>query len=400
MNEVSPQIFGRKNHIFAALERSGYTIQDLLPAFPGESEELVRQRLDDNALRYRRTVERFGYLGTRECVSKFFNVVSGRFRRSPRAPVVNASETGHIHCYGGSTTAGHNVGDDETYPHYLEEILRTEDSSVRVLNFGAGNHTNLHSSLHLLDHCLSGRIPKVALMLNGLNDMIYINSSSDGALEFLDTALFLSQHSPGQNTPIGEISGLMPKLGLGTQNEPTGTELPDGDVTMLASALEELRHRMCAALAIRDFCSAQWGVKVLNYWEPTPYLHCTSEQDPLRLLRSNNPALAHVEKLAEATSSAWLGEIFGIDVICNLSDCGQSSLSGQLYVDEFHGSPLMNQQIARVVAEHLGHLGTVTSLSHQVSGAPKVGGRAARPDRKVRETSRHAPQKPDLYPLW
>ena len=72
--------FLRENPIFKLMERSGHHPAELSPAFPKMSVEEIITMLKDNRFGLRRTVERFGYLGIRECRSKNFNVDSVGYR--------------------------------------------------------------------------------------------------------------------------------------------------------------------------------------------------------------------------------------------------------------------------------------------------------------------------------
>jgi hypothetical protein len=362
-----------------------------MTAFPSEDEGEVVQRLKDNALRYRRTVERFGYLGTRECSSKYFNITSARSRRAPSAPTLDpARVSGRIHCYGGSTTHGVNVGDEETWPHLLEVNLRKVDDHTRVLNFGAGAHTSLHSSLHLLDHCLQGRVPTVAIFFNGLNDCIYAHLDPDGALPFLDLALELSQHEPGTETPIGELTSLIPRMG-------------EGDAASMAdlrAAIDEqdvldlLRERFAVAAGIRDLCARQWGVHIVQFWEPTPFVACRLDQELVPRLRDSSEILHRAAATARLVARVGVSEVLQTDAIVDLTSFGQDQLEGPLFLDEYHATPRLNCAIATQIGTHLE-------------------GGASRPSRRARlwwprakdNVSRaRTPQPPArddlLYPLW
>ncbi len=168
------------------MESSGHRPADLSPAFPGFSVDEIVLMLKDNRFGLRRTVERFGYLGIRECRSKYFNIYKSGYRMNGANSVVS-NDGYRIHCYGGTSTLGANVADNQTISAFLELQLNKK-VKVNVFNFGAGNHTSLQSSLRLLDHVLSGRIPKLAILLNGFIDVSY-SAGADGILEFLDQVI-------------------------------------------------------------------------------------------------------------------------------------------------------------------------------------------------------------------
>ena len=376
--------FRRENAIFEGLQLHGYAVRDLVPAFPGSSEDEIRQRLLDNALRYRRTVERFGYLGTRECESRYFNVSSERYRRSPSAPSVDAASDVLTHCYGGSTTAGHNVGDDETWPHYLEQLLRRDNPAERVLNYGAGNHTSIHSALHLLDHCLSGRAPSRAIFFNGFNDCFYATGNPDGALMFLDAALELSQHTPGVEVPIGQIADMVPRLSdrrnigeIALREDSSG---PD------QLAIVQSRYRVAAK--IHEICEELWGVRVLRFWEPSPFVFCRPDQDLVPRLRLGSPTLQQTASLLKQVAAKGARRAMGVRDVVDLSAIGQEQIPDPLFLDEAHATPALNRLIAARIESHCDR--TQRAIRRRVGRRSSTG---------IRYSSRPDPES-DLYPMW
>ena len=144
--------FVRNHTIFELMEQTGHKIAELSTAFPNKSLAEIEEILFDNRLSLRRTYERFGYLGIRECSSKNFNIRSDG-ARSNGAKKTSNPDVYKVHCYGGSTTVGDGVADDQTISAYLESKLNSRSKTkVAVFNYGAGNHTSLHSTLRLLDH--------------------------------------------------------------------------------------------------------------------------------------------------------------------------------------------------------------------------------------------------------
>jgi len=382
---VNQEKFLRRNAIFDALVEHGYTTQNLLPAFPGVLESEVVQRLEDNSLRYRRTVERFGYLGTRACTSRYFNVASAGYRRALSA-TNRKPELGQIHCYGGSTTAGHNVGDEETWPHHLEAVLSREFKTVQVMNFGAGNHTSTHASLCLLDHCLRGLVPRIAIMFTGLNDCIYAIDDPDGALSFLDKALFLSQHSPGMETTIGAIRELIPARGKSLH--------PGRTAAMARRSTQELidivRTRYRVSTGIQAICESVWGVTIVRFWEPSPFTGCQPEQDLVPKLREGKPTLASAGKALRSICEVGPERVLGVSEVVDLTEIGQDVTDFPLYLDEVHATPAFNRLIAENIAERLSERRTrklLLSMSEQA-------------EQKKTSDYEGGGSSTELYPLW
>ena len=345
IRRVAQKDFLKENPIFFLMERSGHNPAELSSAFPEISVEEIILMLRDNRLGLRRTVERFGYLGIRECRSEYFNINKNGNRSNGRNSVV--SDDGYqVHCYGGSTTVGQNVADDQTISAFLELRLRKR-LNVNVFNFGAGNHTSLHSSLRLLDHVLSGNIPDLAIFLNGFNDCSYAAGGSDGILKFLDQVLEGSQEPKGRASKLEDFVGLIPEGSSTTTNIQT-TNYEDDDYL-----LNVVRTHYATSVSIQNFVAENFGVKVLRFIEPTPYLHCRTEQFLLPRISSGNIRFELVKRLYHLIGSHGCAKVFGGANLVSLVDIGQDRTSYPLYVDEAHFSPKFNELIADKMSAHV-----------------------------------------------
>jgi len=111
------------NIIFDQTSKSGYRIEDLYAAFPGSSFLEIRQRLLDTSLGLLRSVERFGHLGMQPGKSNYMNIDKFGNRHVPSLRSLasweffdDKSKSTFVNVYGGSSTLGAHVGDDETFP--------------------------------------------------------------------------------------------------------------------------------------------------------------------------------------------------------------------------------------------------------------------------------------------
>ena len=342
---MSQEDFIRENPLFFLMERSGHQPAELGPAFPGLSVEEIRSVLHDNRFGLRRTVERFGYLGIRECKSDYFNVGKNGGRSNGPNSVVS-TDGYQVHCYGGSTTVGQNVADNQTISAFLESQLRKK-LNVNVFNFGAGNHTSLHSSLRLLDHVLSGNIPDLAIFLNGFNDCSYSAGGADGILQFLDLVLEASQDSKTRATKLEDFVDLIPQ-GSSTVNsiKTTGYETDE----QLAN---DVRTSYATSVSVQKFVSKYFGVKILRFIEPTCFLNCRPEQFLLPRIGSGNIRLELVRRLYDLIGNHGCKKVFGNEDFISLVDIGQERLPHPLYVDEAHFSPSFNEYIAQEISSHV-----------------------------------------------
>lgn len=337
--------FIRENPIFFLMESSGHRPADLSPAFPGLSVDEIVLMLKDNRFGLRRTVERFGYLGIRECRSKYFNIHKSGYRLNG-ANSVESNDGHQIHCYGGSSTLGANVADNQTISAFLESQLQKK-VKVNVFNFGAGNHTSLHSSLRLLDHVLSGHIPELAIFLNGFNDVSYSAGGADGILQFLDQVLEKSQDSDAQASKLQDFIKLIPQGNSKIQNYSLEGHETNEDLC------NNVATQYAASVSIQNFIAKSFGVKILRFIEPSIFLSCHNHQRLLPRISSGNIRLKLVERLYNVIGDHGCKKVFGNHDYISLVDTGQGLLHFPLYVDEAHFTPQFNAHIAEKISAEI-----------------------------------------------
>jgi lysophospholipase L1-like esterase len=89
----------------------------------------------------------------------------------------SAVKTRHrIACIGGSTTYCVHVGDDQTWPFYLDQLLQPD---YEVLNFGIPGHSSVEHT-KLLPMVLARYSPDVVVFQMGLNDLRNMNLADPG----------------------------------------------------------------------------------------------------------------------------------------------------------------------------------------------------------------------------
>lgn len=98
-----------------------------------------------------------------------YNIDDNGFRSSAGTRDVFASfnaEANNVFAFGGSMTFGHGVKDAETWPAQLQKLL----PAAKIYNVGQGGASS-HEELFLLVQLLSeGKVPKVALFVDGGNE--------------------------------------------------------------------------------------------------------------------------------------------------------------------------------------------------------------------------------------
>jgi len=358
----------------------GHEISDLQPAFPGRDISEIEKILDDNRLGLRRCYESFGYLGIRQCESQFFNVKSDGSRSTGREKF-EAENFCRIHSYGGSTTLGENVPDSETISAHLEKILSSKyHDGCLVSNFGAGNHTSLHSSLRLLFHCLSGNAPDIAIFLNGYNDLFFSGGGEDGIANLFDQLLLYSQDSSRHAVKVSDLISQIPTfVRLDTE------EQFDFSRELVSKCFKNIGQRYGTALAIQNFIEKTFHTRVMRFIEPSVAVYCRTDQNVLPKFFDFGSRRKITNQLYRELGSIGLKQVFGKNVI-SLISFGQDKFKFPLFIDGMHFTPQMNQILAVKICEHI---------------KPKwIKPKAMREPRAVKWSEVSELTNPDNYPLF
>ena len=87
------------------------------------------------------------------------------------------SKNFNIFLFGGSTTFGYGVSDNQTIASYLQEYLtKNTDSNICVYNFGRGYYYLTQERILYEQLLTSGFVPDLAIFIDGLNDLAFNNN--------------------------------------------------------------------------------------------------------------------------------------------------------------------------------------------------------------------------------
>jgi hypothetical protein len=115
---------------------------------------------------------------------QYVNVTEQGFRvNPPQGPWPIDPKNFNIFVFGGSTTFGYGVADDQTIPFYLQSRLAKSnhgDRRICVYNFGCAYYDSTQERI-LFEQLLQSRVkPDLALFIDGLNDFYF----ASGVLPF------------------------------------------------------------------------------------------------------------------------------------------------------------------------------------------------------------------------
>ncbi len=309
---------------------------------PAEIEELLRET-------WQREYVYSPFVQHREAPARgrFVNVAPQGFRRSAdQGPWPPSPESLNIFVFGGSTTFGYGVADDETVPSRLQQALARPacGGSVRVYNFGRGNYYSEQERVLFEDLLLAGVVPQVALFIDGLNEW-------KEEPKFSARLSYLMGESEGRraaralkNLPAIELLRWL----RGDRSADGGAGAGDGERRLAELAVDRwLRGRRLV-----EAVAAEFGVLPLFVWQPVPTWEYRLESHlfaaeaaqslarhgPLRLGYEMMDGLrAAAPELQEGSNFLWLADL-------------QRGRTEPLYVDAAHYTVAFSEEIAGRIA--------------------------------------------------
>lgn len=251
-----------------------------------------------------------------------------------------------VFVFGGSTTFGTAVADDETLPAQLGQVLKNAGKDVQVFNFGAPSYYSTQERIALERLLTNGTRPDVAVFVDGLSDFQACQFPDRTAWsERIEQATLVAARLP----LTGELAVRSNLLGLGRWligDEPA--EAPnraalcssDADVDKVIRRLDTNR-RIIAAMADR------LGFKALFVQQPVPTFHYDNSK---RAVPVNTDLLAH--HLNSAKGYPRMVEMRAAGQLLTDNTLWLTDLepaSGNAYVDTVHYSPRFNRTLAEAI---------------------------------------------------
>jgi hypothetical protein len=273
LKDVSNDAYGGSTRV---LER--YPLPVLATAYPGYSQDDVRTLLHetwDHTLEF----QPFAQVKERARTGKWVNVDPNGFRRSANnGPWPPDARNTNIFMFGGSTTFGYGVADNETIASHLQDHLAKKTQSprdVKVYNFGVGYYYSTQERVLFCTLLTHGFVPDIAVFIDGVNDFAFIEDRP----VFSNT---LSAVMNGASIERGEIlEGPLSWLPmsrfarwtstrLGWQQAPTRESSPSEKRDEKQDKFSEVIRRYFANKRLSESAARAYGVKPVFVWQPAP----------------------------------------------------------------------------------------------------------------------------------
>jgi hypothetical protein len=200
---------------------------------------------------------------------KYVNITKAGYRKSTgQAPWPPEKDRIVIFVFGGSTTFGYGLPDEQTLPSYLQEAFSQHaKKTVAVYNFGVGYYYLTQERIRFEKLLLDGYIPDIAIFVDGINEEFCVHdkpwnrkgvgTAPPQGREALTTFLaFL------RSLPITRAAHYVKQQFLSGDE---GYSLPSEEAIQLHLRKFWVNQTMIRALG-REF-----GVTPVFVWQPSPF---------------------------------------------------------------------------------------------------------------------------------
>jgi hypothetical protein len=305
-------------------------------SYPDMNKSNVDQMLHESTSRTY-IFEPFVQFRERPYKGKYFNVHEAGFRvgknQGPWPPV---NENHNIFIFGGSTTFGYGLPDDQTIGSHLQEILRKTDSSVAVYNFACGSYYSTQEKILFQELLAEGLRPDKAIFIDGLNDFYYYNNEPHFTPQLRDLVAGKDKSNQLLNKyPLTRVAVAL------VGNDPIVDEKP------VIPVVDDILHRYLQNKMQIESISSKLDIETLFVWQPVPTFGYEQSLHPFavggygghELTSEGYPVMDTMRKTRD------LGENFLW--AANLHD----GLDRPLYVDKIHYNSEFSQLLAKAVSK-------------------------------------------------
>lgn len=294
---------------------------------------------------------------------RFVNVDAHGFRVTKnQGPWPPDSANLNVFLFGGSTTFGYGVADDQTLASYLQETLAAVlEREIRVYNFARGYYYSTQERILFQEVLVAGLVPDLAIFVDGLNDFYHaaneplftdrfrslVQHETASSLKSLALATSLGRVVRGFGRKLAPSAPAEEAAAQGLTDSPDGTGRPaDGGSPMSVEVVERYlaNKRMIEAVA------EPFGVTPIFVWQPVPTHEYDLQYHPFAVggfegHGASEQGYAYMAERVEANPLSdnflWLAGI-------------QKDEKQALYVDKVHYTAAFTRTLATRIAGLIG----------------------------------------------
>ena len=307
--------------------------------------------------------EPFTELRERPFHGRFVNVDENGFRWSKgqgRWPPDRGDPS--VFVFGGSTTFGYGVPDDETIPSHLRDFLVSIlGRRVWVYNFGRGYYFSSQERALFEKLLLAGHVPEIAIFIDGLNDCYYANGEPEWAERLrhaMTDAAAPEEHGLGtilQGLPIARSAAWLRERLAGPSGRDGGPRgQPSGGEDM-TPPMRRVVTRFLGNERMIEAIGAAYGVRTVFVWQPVPTYKYDRRYHAFARggFGRHEAAQQCYAEMANERDQGRLGADF---VWC--ADI-QEHVQKPLYVDQVHYTPAMARRVAGCIVKGMVRRGLI-----------------------------------------
>ncbi|KAA5542828.1 SGNH/GDSL hydrolase family protein [Adhaeribacter rhizoryzae] len=324
-----------------------YGKEAVTKAYPHLSYSQINQLLTETwnrplAYNYYTTFKEKPFKGT------YVNIHSAGFRfiKDQSAWPIDTSKY-NIFVFGGSTTFGYGVADQETIPSYLQNLLNKNSRTkkqIAVYNFGTAFYYSVQEKLFFEKLIYQNQVPDLAIFIDGLND-VGVFAEPSYATEMRN----LYEGKPGfflqkwvKQIPLMRLVYAI----QGRILKNTEANIPD---FCAPSHLERCYNRYIQTKSMIEAVASQKRINTLFVWQPSSRYLYFPKEDLFGVRNAYNPNsrdcaytyfFKNLKELEAQGNFIWLADM-------------QKNKKQNLYVDKVHYSNKLNFIIADTLATYL-----------------------------------------------
>ncbi|UXX83686.1 SGNH/GDSL hydrolase family protein [Roseovarius pelagicus] len=250
---------------------------------------------------------------------------------------------GEVWVFGGSTTFGYGVKNNETIPAYLNQML----PAYNVLNFGVASYYSTIERIAFLNLLTHFDPPAAVVFIDGLNDFYYHRIPDES---MVSDELRNTFELPDAARTLSKLNTLAQKSELISLIFDMAGDKADKTPILLRSdeALGRIIERLERNIAMRTAVANGFGTRIVNVLQPVPLYgpgHATSYV-PAEFLHFKD----HVNSGRGYELIHERPTLLSNPTVLNLAELGAT---GQMYVDTVHYHPEFNRLIAERIFQKL-----------------------------------------------
>ena len=301
---------------------------------------------------------------------RYVNVDANGFRLSkgqgPWPP--DGEKYFNVFLFGGSTTFGFGVSDDQTVASHLQRLLSGLGlpKEARVYNFGRGSYYSTQERILFEKMVAAGFRPDVAIFIDGLNDSHHYDDRPSSATRIESALEGKSNASTSilEKLPMVRVArSALRRLGVSSgENSINEWEetARDKDACGNRAVLLNIVQRYAANKRITETVAASYGVRTLFVWQPVAVYKY--DQSYNLFAGDPHPRRACVEGTYPLMSDFLRQHPPGDDFLWSADV--QENVAEPLYVDSLHYSGKMSELFAQQIVNALDEKSLLPARGH------------------------------------